>query len=279
VKTINTPGHRAISVLAAYSGAGALLSIARLFTGQGSLVTVAAYVAVVAAVVALWRIERRGLLLVRDWLPLLSLPVLYAAIPTTSLTIGPFDAVIQGIDRALFGTDVAHTFGGALPNRVVSEVLHGAYLSYYLIIYLPPLLMYARGSLDQFRKTVLAFTIAMTACFAIFWLFPVEGPRYAWPAPPGIADGAFRHMALAILERGSSRGAAFPSSHQAIALAMALSSMQWNRRVGSVVLVLAVLLGFGAVYGGFHYATDMVAGAVVGAGSWLVAHRASAALG
>jgi membrane-associated phospholipid phosphatase len=271
--------NRAVTILAAYSAAGAVLALGRVVMTEGSLVTVAAYVAVLAAVIATWNTERRSLLFLRDWLPLLSLPVLYAAIPTTSLRVGPFDAIIQGVDRSIFGSDVAHTFGGAVQSRAVSEVLHGAYLSYYLIIYLPPLLMYARGSLDDFRRTVLAFTLAMTVCFAVFWFFPVEGPRYAWPPPPGVPEGFFRQVALTILERGSSRGAAFPSSHQAIALAMALSSLQWNRRVGTVVLALTIFLGLGAVYGGFHYATDMMVGAVVGAGSWIVVRRRAAGPG
>lgn len=246
----------------------------RLVRGGGALVTVAAYTAILVAIAAVSRAQRRELVLLRDWMPLLLLPVLYAVIPTTALGTGPFDSAIQNIDRSLFGGDVAHTLAGSIPSRALSEVLHAAYLSYYLIIYVPPFLMYARGgATEEFRRTVLAFTIAMTACFAIFWVFPVVGPRYLWSGPPGIPDGVFRRAALALLQGGSARGTAFPSSHQAIALVMSLSSMHWSRRAGTVLLVLTLLLGVGAVYGGFHYATDMVAGAVVGVSSWWISRR------
>ena len=47
---------------------------------------------------------------------------------------------------------------------------------------------------------------------------------------------------------------------------------------GAVVPVVTIGLGFGAIYGGFHYAIDVVAGAALGvstafAGLWLVGAR------
>jgi membrane-associated phospholipid phosphatase len=258
-------------VLAAYASLGLLLSLQRAVRGDHTLLAVAGYAIIIVAVVLGGRARRREVVMLHDWLPLLSLPVLYAAIPSTALGAGPFDPAIQDLDRGMFGGDVAHWLGGAYPWTPMSELLHAAYLSYYLIIYVPPFLMYARGGATQeFRRTVLAFTLAMTICFAIFWIYPVLGPRYVWIAPPGVPDGIFRRSAVALLEGGSAKGTAFPSSHMAIALSMSLSSLRWNRLAGVILLVLTVLLGVGAVYGGFHYVADMVAGAVVGvSASWL----------
>ena len=249
----------------------------RIAQGSGSVGVLIVNVGLLAILVGVWRSTRPVALLVGDWLPLLALPVLYFGIPLT-IMYGDgrvFDPTIQAWDRALFGTDPARAFAGAVPSGALSEVLHASYLSYYLIIYGPPLLMYLRGGRGAFAGTVLAFTVAMVGCFVVFSVFPVEGPRYAWPAPAGVPDGPFRSLALALLERGSSRGTAFPSSHLAIALAIGLSSMRWNRRLGVPVLALATLLGFGAVYGGFHYAVDMAAGAVVGAVGWGVGRWAA----
>ena len=77
-----------------------------------------------------------------------------------------------------------------------------------------------------------------------------------------------RRLVLWVLHAGSTRGTAFPSSHVAIALAISLSAFRWRRLPGVVLLVLTALLGAGAVYGGFHYATDVVAGMALGVGSW-----------
>jgi membrane-associated phospholipid phosphatase len=133
--------------------------------------------------------------------------------------------------------------------------------------------MYARRDMEAFQRTAMAFTIAMTACLVMFCVFPVEGPRYVWPAPPGVPDGPARRLVMDLLAAGSSRGTAFPSSHQAIALVMSLSSMQWDRRLGWPVLVASLLLGVGAVYGGFHYATDMIAGVGIAVAAWMAVRR------
>jgi membrane-associated phospholipid phosphatase len=273
----------ALKVLGGYLVFGAVLASWSAARGGGSTawggprVAVAVYAALLVGVVWTARSKEKFAGVVCDWLPLLALPVLYGAVPGTAIGVGPFDATVQQWDRAIFGSDTARTFAGAAPWRPLSELLHAAYLSYYAIIYGPPLLIYLRGDREAFWRMVLAFTIAMVACFAIFCVVPVEGPRYVWPAPARVPDGMFRRMVLAILEGGSSRGTAFPSSHQAIALAMGLSSMSWHRRLGLPVLALALLLGFGAVYGGFHYAVDMVAGAVVGLAAWLLVRERSMA--
>jgi membrane-associated phospholipid phosphatase len=107
--------------------------------------------------------------------------------------------------------------------------------------------------------------LVYAVCFLVFIMFPVEGPRYAWGAPTGVPGGAVRSFSLAVLERGSSRGTAFPSSHAAVAVAQSIVALRYQRRVGIVVSVTSVLLMIGAVYGGFHYAIDIVAGAAIGA--------------
>ena len=271
----------ALKVLGGYLVFASLLATWSVVGGGGGAawggprVALAAYVVLLSLVVWVVRSKTAMAKALGDWLPLLALPVLYGGIPGTAIGVGPFDAAVQGWDRLVFGADVARTFAGAMPWMALSEVLHAAYLSYYAIIYGPPLLMYLRGGREAFAKTVEAFTIAMVVCFVVFCFVPVEGPRYAWPPPAGVPEGPVRRVVVAILEGGSSRGTAFPSSHQAIALVMGLSSLSWNRWLGLPVVVVSVLLGLGAVYGGFHYGVDMLAGAVVGFGAWLLVWRRS----
>jgi membrane-associated phospholipid phosphatase len=204
-----------------------------------------------------------------DWLPLFALPLLYGGLEWSMVGQAMQDGAVQGWDRALFGTDPARTMAGAMPWAPLSEFLHFAYFSYYGIIYGPPLYLYLRNeSRRAFHDVVLAFTVAMVAAFVAFTFFPVAGPRYLWPAPTGVPDGPVRRLVLWVLHEGSTRGTAFPSSHVAIALAISLSALRSNRVAGVVLLATTVLLGVGAVYGGFHYATDVVAGMALGVGSW-----------
>ncbi len=57
---------------------------------------------------------------------------------------------------------------------------------------------------------------------------------------------------------------AFPSGHAAVAFALATSVWLHDKKVGSVFLALAFLVGVGRVLGNVHYAVDILGGAIVG---------------
>lgn len=208
----------------------------------------------------------------RDWLPLLALPLLYAELPVLIGAVGtPFqDPRVIGWESALFGNP-ARSLAARWPSRALSELLHLGYLSYYPLIYAPALLLRLRRRWADFDTTVLAATLAFTACFAVFVVFPVQGPRYLWPAPAGIPEGPVRELTLWLLGAGSSRGAAFPSSHAAVAVAHVVVALWVQPRVGGLALASAAGIAVGAVYGGFHYALDMVVGVALGAAAGAVA--------
>jgi len=243
-----------------------------------SLLVLAAHVGVLALLVvsALRRArgaagprERRAL----DLHPLLLLPLLYAELPFLMEGVpGPVvyhDPLVQRVELALFGFQPAWELAGRFPHGWLSELLHAGYLGFYPIIYVPPLLLLARRAADvharerALQETLLALALTVAACFLVFALWPVQGPRYL-AAPAGVPGGPLRAAALAVLEGGSSRGAAFPSSHVAIAVTQTLLALRHQRAVGTVLAAVTVLLAAGAVYGGFHYAVDVVAGALVG---------------
>ncbi len=202
---------------------------------------------------------------IADWLPLLLVPFLYAELPYL-IGAGAIlrDSIVREWEAALFGGQPARTLAGRLPSVAPSELLHLGYLLFYPIVYVPPLLLYVAGRREEFGRTAFAVMLTYAICFVIFAVFPVEGPRYAWGASASAPAGPVRSLTLAILERGSSRGTAFPSSHAAVAAAQAVVALRYQAGLGVVVAVTSALLMIGAVYGGFHYAVDVVAGAVVG---------------
>jgi membrane-associated phospholipid phosphatase len=200
--------------------------------------------------------------------PLLVMPLLYAELPllNQSLFGGSYfdDVIIEG-ERALFGFEPARELATRYPAPALSETLHGAYLSYYLIIYAPPLLVGSKRGQDALRDAVFTLTLVFLAHYLFFVFLPVEGPRYRFDVPvPADARGPIFSFTHALLEAGSSRGAAFPSSHVGVSVAACFACWRWLRPLAPLVTLLTVGLALGAVYGGFHYAIDVLAGAVLG---------------
>jgi membrane-associated phospholipid phosphatase len=210
---------------------------------------------------------------VADLAPLLLVGTLYAELPFLMEGMpGPVryhDLLIGAWEEAIFGTQPAFTWAGAWPFTPLSELLHACYFSYYAMIYAPPLMLYVgvtrvRGDRRRaYEETVLALVLAFLACFVVFIVLPVQGPRYLG-VPPGVPDGPVRRLVLLVLESASSRGAAFPSSHVSVAVAQALLALRFQPRVGRWTAAVAVGLAAGAVYGGFHYGIDALSGAAVG---------------
>ena len=213
---------------------------------------------------------------VLDFAPLLAAPLLYAELPALMEGMpGPVvyhDPAISGIEARLFGGQPAFDWAGAWPSVAVSEVLHASYACYYPMIYAAPALLWlgitGSGPTEEaraadFGETVLALQACFFACFVAFVAFPVQGPRYLG-VPAGIPDGPIRRLVLLLLQSGSSRGAAFPSAHVAVTVTQVAMALKFQRGVGWISLVIAVGLTAGAVYGGFHYAVDTIAGGLLG---------------
>jgi len=225
-----------------------------------------------------------------DWLVLTIGPVMYVELRwiIAGLGLPHRDALVIAWERTLFPTNPSATLAPLLPAFALSEALHLAYAAYYLLVYLPPIALYLRGRREGFVATVLALTIVYGACFVTYALFPVDGPRYL-VGPAAAPEGPVRAFVLALLEQGSSRGTAFPSSHVAASVVSSLCAMQHQRRVGLVVAFVTAALTIATVYGGFHYAVDALVGVILGGLSWVVslgvlnalasrgAHKATAA--
>lgn len=65
----------------------------------------------------------------------------------------------------------------------------------------------------------------------------------------------------------------FPSGHAAFYFAVAFAVYYWNRQAGTVLIILALILGLVRVYAGIHYPSDILAGAAIGFVSAWVAGR------
>ena len=201
----------------------------------------------------------------RAWAPLLLLLFLYSEMPAIIAAAGHVqlaDPQVIAWEAALFRGQPAVLWARIWPSTVFSELVHLAYLLYYPVIFAVPAILYLRGRQQEFHLAVGILLTTFIVCFLSYAAFPVAGPRYLWES--AAPAGPFRRLALFLLESRSSQGTAFPSSHVAVATTQAVLSLALFGRRGLWFVLIASGIAAGAVYGGFHYAIDIAAGAALG---------------
>jgi len=204
---------------------------------------------------------------------------------------GYLDPSIIRLEHRIFGTQPSLFFVQSLPFRSVGEILYASYFSYYLMIGGVGLALLIRDR-QQFFHYVSVVSFVFYVCYLIYIFTPVMGPRaferpidgYELPARfrpegsmeiPAAVQAAFFFRIMAwIYATFEAPGAAFPSSHVAVALTTVYFSFRYLRSIRYIHLVLALLLCLSTVYGRYHYVVDVVAGAVtalilVPVGNWL----------
>jgi membrane-associated phospholipid phosphatase len=183
-------------------------------------------------------------------------------------------------DQALFGCQPSILFMKKAPYLLVSELFYAAYFSYYLMIFGVGIALYRRNR-DQFFHYLSVVSFVFYICYASYIALPIVGPRvffhdvpgYTLPQeldalapdpsyPAAVQTGPFFQLMAFIYRVFEAPGAAFPSSHVAIALCTVYFSFNYLRRIRYPHLVLAILLCFATVYCRYHYAVDVLAGIV-----------------
>lgn len=254
-------------LLASYLAVTAAMAAATL-TGTGAALAALH----LAAVAGLWALGRsslpRGQVLrfVRLFLPVVVTPILYTELQTLNQLVNPgyLDGLVQGWEAAVFGEQLSVTAARRLPSLWLSEALHFGYLSYYLVVPAAAVAIYLRAGDRGLERAAVTVGLAFFLCYLVFAVFPVAGPRYEFAPIRGPAsEGPLFAAVHGILEAGSSKGTAFPSSHVAAAAAALLATWRDARRAFWILLVPVALLTLGTVYGRFHYAIDAVAGLAV----------------
>jgi membrane-associated phospholipid phosphatase len=144
---------------------------------------------------------------------------------------------------------------------LLSTVFHASYFAYYPIVAVPVLYFLFSGRIEACRRSVLWLTATFLGCYLLFLAIPVAGPYYEFPRPDSvIIDNPMARLVYATLAKGSSYGAAFPSSHVAAALVATVAGFLGGRWVGWALTVPSILLCLGVVYCQMHYGVDALAG-------------------
>jgi membrane-associated phospholipid phosphatase len=162
-------------------------------------------------------------------------------------------------------------------RKLLGELLHIAYLCMYPICILSFWAFFLEGNTRSPKgfpfsgrdSMVLHFAASWSICYVIYLVFPVSGPLFSVPrADPNQSGFWISHMVKRIGDKGASTGTAFPSSHCAIAVSLALANWRYQRSFNFLLfhLIAAPSLVFSTVWTGYHYALDAIAGTLAG---WL----------
>ena len=117
-----------------------------------------------------------------------------------------------------------------------------------------------------FRRLTDALSIGYVLCYATYLVFPTQSPanRLGVQQIAGTHGGPFQVMVHLIQNRGGVHGNAFPSAHIMLAFVVLVFVYRFLPRVAPWLLVPILLMCVGAVYDGYHYASDVAAGALLG---------------
>ncbi len=195
--------------------------------------------------------------------PIFFYPYFYGEIQVLNqlITRARFDEIVIAWEQAIFRCMPSVDLRRWLNWKPLSEYLHLAYISYLLLAPFTIFTLFLKRKMDAVTETVTTVTLTFISCYLFFIFFPVLGPfQYLTPKDPANWGWFFPQFTHFVLLGGSSVGSAFPSSHVAVAVSLLIQAGRHDRLAFWVLLALVPGLAFGAVYGGFHYATDAVAG-------------------
>src|SRR5262249_12728914 len=180
----------------------------------------------------------------------------------------------RGRHQGLFGFHPSQELHRMWQWKPLSESLHAAYFFYSLVPVSLTLSLYVRGRWAAFQESLTTILLAFLTCGLLFIAYPVAGPYHHFGAPSlGALAGPFAHLTHGVIDRASSVGTAFPSSHTAVAFVVWVSALRLSRPVFWGLCAIVPALALGTVYGGFHYGSDTLAGLGVGVLSGVLGPR------
>lgn len=191
-----------------------------------------------------------------------------------------YDPLFMSLDRLIFRVNPTQWIGG-FANPLLTELLQIAYSSFYVLFIAVGLDLYRQKdhfNFNYFRFTVVyGFFISYLGYFAL----PAVGPRFTlhdfskidselpglFVAEPlrwfvnyfeSIKPGMSNSVAIANAQRD-----VFPSGHTMLTLMTIISAYRYRLEVRQYVLWVGIMLIVATVYMRYHYAVDLLAGAIL----------------
>lgn len=167
-------------------------------------------------------------------------------------------------------------------SRTTTETLQAFYVSYYLYTPVIGIYLYARRRYADFEEMTCAILIGYAVSYVVFALVPLWGPRWALVDFGLLPIGERRLDGYAVTQwinriqwdGVALKGGAMPSSHTSTGIVFLVWCWRvWGRRGGIPATIVVAGMALGAVYGRYHYVTDVLAGGLLAYAGMIVASR------
>ena len=144
------------------------------------------------------------------------------------------------------------------------ELMNAFYASYYSFAPLATLPLFLRGKQEQTLAVFGMVTFSYLGNFVLFYAFPALCPRMI-PELEAMRTADFTgYYAAALVKyfqsQGAISGGCFPSTHVSGAMAWALATWRYNRKLSFLLLPMALGVALATVYLGYHHALDPIVG-------------------
>jgi len=217
----------------------------------------------------------------RFWYLLLVIPFTYKELEYLIPRIHPrdYDHQLAALDYRVFGVNPVVWLGN-ITTPPLTLALQLSYLTYYIFPIALAIVLWSRKEFDRFHFLLFIVALGFYVSYIGYIAVPAIGPRF-------FLDGQvmpFRGGAVAFIRGVLNRAEGitrdcFPSGHTELTLLVLYCAYRFHRRTFWIMLAPGLALIFSTVYLRYHYAVDVVAGAIVALVIALTADSVYAALG
>jgi membrane-associated phospholipid phosphatase len=206
-----------------------------------------------------------------DWLPTVFFVTVFEEVSYLSLSLrGDWQNVhIISFESGLFAMPPAVWMHGRASAWLVQFMEFGYFTFYPLYPLVGGLFWVWRERqpfANAFRQLTEALCVGYLICYATYVLFPTRSPANSLGVQQfgSGSRGLFQGLVRLIQNHAGVHGNAFPSAHIMLAFVVLVFAYRFLPRLAPWLLFPILLMCVGAVYDGYHYASDVITGALLG---------------
>ena len=206
-----------------------------------------------------------------DWLPAVFFITVFEEVSFLSLVIrsGWKDPYVAFAEAMVFNGPPVVWMHAHVASWLV-QFLEFGYLAFYPLYPLVGAIFWAWRErplfVNAFRGLTDALSVGYLVCYLTYVLFPTRSPANSLGVQQlgGIQGGLFQSLVRLIQNHAGVHGNAFPSAHIMLAFVVLMFAYRFLPRLAPWLLVPILLMCVGAAYDGYHYASDVIVGALLG---------------